>query len=133
MASRRLLLSSLLALEIAASGVSLGAHHSYAAYDREHPVSIEGNIEHVVFANPHTILVIRVADTEYVVEWGSILQLQRSNIAKDTLKVGDRVLVTGSAFRNQAVHKMSLLTQIRRPADGWVWSRQLPPSILTEP
>ena len=86
-----------------------------------------------MFANPHTILVIRVADTEYVVEWGSILQLQRSNIAKDTLKVGDRVLVTGSAFRNQAVHKMSLLTQIRRPADGWVWSRQLPPSILTEP
>ena len=115
------------------SGISLGAHHSYAAYDREHPISIEGNIEHVVFANPHTILVIRVADTEYVVEWGSILQLQRSNIAKDTLKVGDRVLVTGSAFRNQAVHKMSLLTQIRRPADGWVWSRQLPPSILTEP
>ena len=52
------------------AGGSISAHHSYAAYDREHPVSIEGDIEQVAYENPHTVLTIRNATADYTVEWG---------------------------------------------------------------
>ena len=47
---------------VALAAASLDAHHSYAVFDREHPVSIEGDIERVVFGNPHVILAVRAAD-----------------------------------------------------------------------
>ena len=39
---------------------------------------------------------------------------------KDTLKPGDRVIVTGSPGRNAAERKIHL-KRIERPADGWSW------------
>ena len=107
------------------AGGSISAHHSYAAYDREHPVSIEGDIEQVAYENPHTVLTIRNATADYTVEWGALFQLQRWNVAPGTLKVGDHVIVTGSAWRDPSVRKLSIITDIRRPSDGWHWSRQL--------
>jgi hypothetical protein len=107
------------------AGGSISAHHSYAAYDREHPVSIEGDIEQVAYENPHTVLTIRNATADYTVEWGALFQLQRWNVALGTLKVGDHVIVTGSAWRDPSVRKLSIITDIRRPSDGWHWSRQL--------
>jgi hypothetical protein len=107
------------------AGGSISAHHSYAAYDREHPVSIEGDIEQVAYENPHTVLTIRNATADYTVEWGALFQLQRWNVAQGTLKVGDHVIVTGSAWRDRSVPKLSIITDIRRPSDGWHWSRQL--------
>jgi hypothetical protein len=107
------------------AGGSISAHHSYAAYDREHPVSIEGDIEQVAYENPHTVLTIRNATADYTVEWGALFQLQRWNVALGTLKVGDHIIVTGSAWRDPSVRKLSIITDIRRPSDGWHWSRQL--------
>ena len=116
---------------VALAAASLDAHHSYAVFDREHPVSIEGDIERVVFGNPHVILAVRAADVTYSVEWGNINQMVRTNVASNTLVAGDHVIVTGSAPRDPADHRLSIITDIRRPSDGWHWSRwstpQTPP------
>jgi hypothetical protein len=111
-------------------GGSLSAHHDYTAYDRDHPVSIEGDIAQIVYENPHTMLTVRTTDAnnvgaEYIIEWGNLAQLRRWSITKGELKAGDHVIVTGSARRDPLVHKLSLLTDIRRPADDWHWSRKL--------
>jgi len=101
------------------------AHHSYAAYDREHPDSIEGEISQVLYANPHVILTVRTNDAEYTVEWLSLYQVSRWIVAKGKLAVGDHIVLTGRALRDKTEHRISLVTDIRRPSDGWEWSRQI--------
>ena len=118
---RRLLFAGLV-VAILVQG-SLHAHHGYAAYDRDHPVSIEGDVEQIVYGNPHTMLAVRVADAEYTIEWGSMAQLRWWRVPAGALKAGDHVIVTGKPSRDPAVHRLALLTDIRRPADGWHWSR----------
>jgi Family of unknown function (DUF6152) len=108
------------------SATTLSAHHSYAAFDRDHPVSIEGEISRVLYANPHVVVTVRAADGDYTVEWLSFTQLTRSPEAKATsLNVGDHVIVTARATKDRSEHRLSLVTDIRRPADGWSWSRPL--------
>ena len=102
---------------------ALSAHHSYAAYDREHLVSVEGDIEKVIYANPHVVVTLRTNDAQYTVEWGNLFQLAYWHITKGELKPGDHVVITGRAFRDPNVHTLSLLTDIRRPADDWHSSR----------
>ena len=110
------------------SATVLDAHHSYAAFDREHPVSIEGEITQVVFANPHVVLTVRAADADYTVEWLSMFQLTgRYHVQKDTLAAGDHVVVTARATRDPSEHRLSIVTDVRRPSDGWSWSRPLMP------
>ena len=111
------------AICLAATAVS--AHHSYAAYDLDHPVSIEGVISQVLYANPHVILTVRTSDAEYTVEWLSLYQVSRWIVAKGRLAVGDRITLTGRALRDRTEHRISLVTDIRRPSDGWMWSRQM--------
>jgi hypothetical protein len=120
----RTLALMLTALLVTATAVR--AHHSYAAFDREHPVSIEGDIARVLYANPHVVMTVRAADGDYTVEWLSFSQLARTPEAKATsLNVGDHVIVTARATHDRSEHRLSLVTDIRRPADGWSWSRPL--------
>jgi hypothetical protein len=106
---------------------TLDAHHSYAAFDREHPVAVEGDIESLLFANPHVVVGLRTADGSYKVEWGALNQMVRWNITRDTLRVGDHVIVTAAHTHDHADRRLSVVTEIRRPADGWRWSKQNPP------
>ena len=100
------------------------AHHSYAAFDRCQPVTLEGEIDNVEWVNPHIRIHIRTADSgAYFVEWFSLLQLQQAGMEPETLKAGDRILVSGSPMRDPSLKVLSLLTEIRRPADGWHWER----------
>ena len=109
---------------ISASSVLL-AHHSYADYLRDQKVSVEGTIDQLTLGNPHAILMVRTdAGTVFTAEWGSAVQLNRAGVVAGMLVVGDRVIVTGSPFRDAAVHRVSLITQIVRPRDGWRWSRE---------
>ena len=121
-------MSRALALTFAAiclAGTAVSAHHSYAAYDRDHPVSIEGDISQVLYANPHVILTVRTSEAEYTVEWLSLYQVSRWIVAKGKLAVGDHIVLTGRALRDRSEHRISLVTDIRRPSDGWIWSRQM--------
>jgi hypothetical protein len=104
-------------------------HHSFAAYYLEdQTVSIEGELMELDYLNPHSWVHIAAADTTDRVhrvsaEWSNPGRLQQQGITKDTLKPGDRVIVTGSPARDPSEYKMHL-KRIERPADGWKWIGQ---------
>ena len=53
-------------------------------------------------------------------EWGPASQLGRQGVTKDTLKIGDRVIVTGNPGRTAEDHRIRMVN-ITRPSDGWKW------------
>ena len=77
------------------------AHHSYAAeFDRDAPMTIEGEVVEVWFKSPHVRYYIKVTDEEgNDVVWDTRgltpVKLVRQGWMKDTIKVGDRVTVYG--------------------------------------
>jgi hypothetical protein len=116
-----------------ASGAA-SAHHSYTQYDRCKPTSIEGEIESIVWTNPHVLLNVRTTEAgAYRVEWWDLLRLERNGFPKGVLQAGDRVVITGSVNRDPTVKIITLLTEVRRPSDGWSWARpQGPPSTCAQ-
>lgn len=99
------------------------AHHSYAAFDRCAPYTIEGEIDAVEWINPHITMSVKTSATTYRIEWFAVQQLPRFGLEAGVLKPGDRVSMTGSRNRDPQVNMLALLTQISRPSDGWTWSR----------
>lgn len=100
------------------------AHHSYGAYYEDQTVTIEGTIETIRFANPHVIMTLRTDAQElYTLEWQNLIQLRHGNVGPTTLKAGDRIVVIGSPPRDTSSHTITLLRELRRPADGWRWRR----------
>jgi len=119
---RRTLLVAFVASTLFAAVAS--AHHSYGAYFEDQTVSIEGTVQSIHFANPHVTFNLRTADGEiYTAEWQNLIQLRHGNVGPTTLKAGDRVIVIASPPRDTSSRKITLLREIRRPADGWLWRR----------
>ena len=87
------------------SGLSLAAHHSFAAqYDREKPITLKGGITRIEWANPHIYFYIDVADpggtAHWAIEGGAPSTLYRAGWRKDSAKVGDLVTVEGFLARD---------------------------------
>jgi hypothetical protein len=108
-------------LGAAIAGGPAAAHHSYSAYDRNLVVRIEGALEAVEIVNPHSLLTVSTPEATYTLEWVAPAGLQRWGIAKDWLKVGDRVIATGNPHRDVVENGVVNLKTIQRPADGWTW------------
>jgi hypothetical protein len=112
---------------VAASSIAgdVYAHHSYAAFDRCKPVVLEGEINKIEWVNPHIVIDLRTKDANnYRIEWFALGQLAQANIATETLRSGDHVVITGAPMRDPNLKLLSLLSEIRRPSDGWRWGRQ---------
>jgi uncharacterized protein DUF6152 len=119
---RRTLFAVVLVSTMFAAVVS--AHHSYGAYYEDQTVSIEGTVESLHFANPHVTFILRTdAGEVYTAEWQNLIQLRHGNVGPNTLNAGDRVIVVASPPRDPSSRKITLLREIRRPADGWRWRR----------
>ena len=109
-----------------AAGVQLSAHHSFAVdYFEQRSVTVAGELVEFEYRSPHAWVQILVRDQngemqKFSAEWASAPRLQRYGITAETLKPGDRVIVTGAPGRNAADHRLHLKT-IERPADGWAW------------
>ena len=118
-----------LALGIVIVGAPADAHHSFGAhYFEDQIVSIEGEMTEVRYVSPHAWVEFsgRGADgvqRSYAAEWASPARLTRQRIYKDTLRPGDRVIITGSPSREPSTYRLHLKT-IERPADGWRWAIQ---------
>ena len=103
------------------------AHHSFAAtYFEDKTVTIEGTIVQFLFRNPHSFVHVQGPDDKgasqrWAVEWGAGLQLTQMGVERDTLKAGDKVVITGNPGRNPADHRLRMRS-IERPKDGWKWS-----------
>lgn len=126
MSSERRFLVAALALVILGGAARALAHHSFAAtYLEDKSVTIEGQLVQFLLRNPHSFVHVMVKEpdgsmTRYVVEWGSTAQLGGQGVTRETLKIGDFVVITGNPGRNAEDRRIRLL-QFRRPKDGWSW------------
>ena len=90
------------ALALAAGTAS--AHHSFAAFDLQKTVAIEGVLKEVKFTNPHSWFIVDVtaaggATEEWSVEGLSPAALIAKGIKRSAFKVGDKVQVTLNPLR----------------------------------
>lgn len=108
---------------LAACACSLFAHHSYADYDRNIQVSLEGDVKSVQWVNPHITIQLETKDKgDYSVEFNAPSFMQRSRIDRSAfIKAGDRVIIKGSVNRNPEKKILTLVREIYRPSDGWEW------------
>jgi hypothetical protein len=102
------------------------AHHSFAAtYLESESVTIEATVVQFLFRNPHSFVHVDAPDAtgkmqRWIVEWGAAGQLGGSGIARDTLKAGDTVVITGNPGRDPSEHRIRLVT-IRRKNGDPLW------------
>lgn len=103
------------------------AHHSYAGYDRCKSFTITGKIERISWSNPHVVFTVKIDDSRsYLVQWLDPQRLAHFGLTSNSLKLGDRVEVTGSKNRDPNVRILTLITAVQRPADGWQWTLPAP-------
>ncbi|HXH25585.1 MAG TPA: DUF6152 family protein [Vicinamibacterales bacterium] len=117
----------LTALALAAAGAS--AHHSFGAtYEVSKQIRLEGKLVQFVYRNPHSFVHIEAPDEtgaiqRWAIEWGGTAQLTDQGVKRDTLKVGDHVIVVGRPSRVPGEYRV-LMVQLTRPSDGFTWGRR---------
>jgi Family of unknown function (DUF6152) len=95
-----------ISLSLVLAGTPLLAHHSFAAeYDAKKPIKLKGIITKVDWMNPHVYFYIDVEDdkgniTNWAFEMGPPNGLQRAGWTRNTMKIGDEVIVDGSMAKD---------------------------------
>jgi hypothetical protein len=109
-----------------AAGVPLSAHHSFPAhYLEQQTVTVEGDLVEFEYRSPHAWVHVLARDQsgqlqKFSAEWAGPARLGQRGITADTLKPGDRVIITGAPGRTASERRIHLKS-IERPADGWAW------------
>ena len=122
---RRILFGAVVAGALA-TGTAAYAHHSYAAtYDVNHEITLTGNIVQFVYRNPHSFVHVTTkgengASERWAVEWSGTTQLGNSGVTKDTLKIGDEVVIQARPSRVQGEFR-ALMLKLKRTSDGFTW------------
>ena len=102
------------------------AHHSYAAtYNVAEQITLEGKLVQFVYRNPHSFVHVQAPDQSgamqrWAVEWGGTAQLANDGVNRDTLKVGDEVVILGRPSRVTGEYR-ALMVRLTRPSDGFTW------------
>ena len=82
------------------------AHHSFSAeYDSKKPVTLKGTVTKIDWMNPHVYFYLDVdGDNGKVTNWGFEMGppngLQRQGWTKNTMKIGDVVVVEGTLAKD---------------------------------
>src|SRR5437763_16475054 len=90
----------------AAVAAPLLAHHSFAAeYDSKQAVTLKGTVTKVEWMNPHVYFYIDVEDesgkiSNWALEMGPPNGLQRAGWNRNTMKIGDEVVVEGALAKD---------------------------------
>ena len=99
---------------------ALSAHHSDAAYDVQHPITLQGTVSRFLWQNPHIRIDVDVRDASgAVVTWrveGNPPGRIRGRGLKDAIKIGDRVTI--GAYRAKDPSQRSALGYDLLLADG---------------
>jgi Family of unknown function (DUF6152) len=74
------------------------AHHSFAMFDSQKTITLEGTIKEFQWTNPHTWIQLLVRDAagkevEWSIEGGSVNGLARAGWKRTLLKAGDKATV----------------------------------------
>jgi hypothetical protein len=117
-----------LALALTAGGAAPAAHHSLASmYDGSRQTSIDASVTAFHFVNPHPYLIVAVNDggsdrAEWRLELDNRHELVDVGMTEQTLRPGDRVLVSGSPGRQQA--RILYVRRLERPSDGFFYEQE---------
>ena len=96
--TRSTLRAALLTLVLASAAAPALAHHSFAMFDAQKTVTLEGTVKEFQWTNPHTWIQVIVRDpagkeVEWSVEGGSPNGLSRDGWSRQSLKPGDKASV----------------------------------------
>ena len=102
------------------------AHHSYGAtYNTKQEIKLEGKLVQFVYRNPHSFVHLEAPDTggamqRWAVEWAGTSQLANTGVTRESLKVGDQVVITARPSRVSGEYRV-LMVRLIRPSDGFTW------------
>ncbi len=76
--------------------VNVGAHHSFAMFDRQRTVTMSGTVREFQWTNPHVWIQVIVQDAdgleqEWSIESGARNMMARQGWTRLTLEAGDRI------------------------------------------
>lgn len=99
------IITAALASAAALAAGEAAAHHSFAMFDLERNMTIQGEVKEVQWANPHVWIQVMVPDAqgrpqEWGVELGTTGMLLRTGWNRATLKPGDKVSAVIHPLRN---------------------------------
>src|SRR5688572_7087717 len=103
------------------------AHHSIAGiYDGSREVTIDGIVSEFQFINPHPFVFVDVKNDRGTQQWK--LEMDNRNelvavgMSAQTLKRGDRVVVSGSPIRAPQTQAL-YIRKLERPSDGFQYEQ----------
>ena len=105
---------------------SVSAHHRFSTtYVEGRDVTIDGEVVRVEYRDPHSFMHVIVQGgssqpERWIVECRGAGQLKKQGVTPDTIKPGQRVIITGSPGRITTDNRLRLRT-LFRPEDGWKW------------
>ena len=111
------------------AGTTAYAHHSFGAtYNSKQEIKVEGKLVQFVFRNPHSFVYIEATDEKgttqrWAIEWSGAAALGGQGVNRETLRVGDHVVVTGRPSRSPGEYRVQMLT-LKRPTDGLTWGNR---------
>ena len=118
------------------AGVPIRAHHSIAgAYDAKRPFTITGTVRQFHFVNPHPWVELDVPDgggqmRTWHLELDNRSELSAVGMGADTLKPGDRLVVSGIAA--VAAQYALYVRKLERP-DGLRYEQRGAVPVFTPP
>ena len=124
----RSLLGLLAVATALAIGTTASAHHSFGAtYEISKEIKLEGKLVQVVYRNPHSFVHIEAPDANgvkqrWAVEWGGTAQLSNQGVKRNSLSVGDELVITARPSRAPGEFRVLMVT-LTRPSDGFGWGR----------
>ena len=109
------------------AGTATQGHHSIAAaYDRAKPVKLDAVVVEFAMVQPHPFVIVDVKSGGQAGRWRGELDNRHELVAigmtAETLKPGDRVVLSGNAGRTQP--QSLYVYRLDRPADGF-WYEQV--------
>jgi len=115
-----------LAAALALSASSADAHHAISAYyDNGQRATIEGVVTQFQFISPHPFVLVEVTGSGTTQAWRLEMdnrsELVAIGVRAETLKPGDRIVVTGSLARDRSSSLYVL--NLKRPADGFAYEQ----------
>jgi hypothetical protein len=123
---KRFLIALSLCVTLFMAAVPLLAHHAISAeFDTTKPIKFEGTVKSVDWMNPHIYVNIETKENGksvvYSVEGGPPNALFRQGWRPDSLKVGDKVQVSGVRAKKPESNRIGQ-AQITMP-DGRIFAR----------
>ena len=104
---RRQLVALLASSAFVATIGAVMAHHSFAMFDRDNPIELEGIVQEFKYINPHSFILLQVKDQDgggavWNLEGGAPSILAREGWTSTALKPGDQIKLTIAPLRSGA-------------------------------